>query len=184
MDYFQIGILLILYINVHVSSGTTTNTAATEESTCPRFQTRTENESLIVLYQPSNEYCEMVVTTETVQLRPSTELKAFKKKHKTIRRPMVNFRNTNTLDGQMPCEPLTHNNVGPFVFVNTVQNQCQMLFRIHKQKNPNHEMKQPNTKGKDSGRGKKKGGKKRSKPKKIPKYQFIPTFEYVDEFLY
>ncbi|OWF39049.1 uncharacterized protein LOC110465540 [Mizuhopecten yessoensis] len=190
MDSFYIvtiGVLTVLQISFQLSTGATV--APVAENTCPRLLTRTENGSLIVEYQASNENCEMVVTTETVQLRPSTEIMAFKKKHKTIRRPLVSFRNRSNLEGQLPCKPLIHSSLGPFAFVNTVPDQCQMLFRIQKTKNSNFEPKQPKQprqpKEKGSGRrkGKKEGGKK-AKKTKTPRHYFIPTFEYIDEFLY
>ncbi|XP_033729574.1 uncharacterized protein LOC117318727 [Pecten maximus] len=189
MDSFYITVIVIILVLptcFQASVGATTKAAPTEETTCPRFQTRTENGSLIVLYQASNENCEMVVTTATTQLRPSTEVKAFKNKHKTIRRPSVSFRNTSSLDGEFPCDSLTHSSLGPFVFVNTVPNQCQILFRIHKTKNHNHEKKKPKaqkTKSNGGRKGKKRGGKK-EKLKRIPKFHFIPVFEYIDEILY
>ncbi|XP_069115871.1 uncharacterized protein [Argopecten irradians] len=178
-----IGILVVLSICFQVRNAAPTNEATAEETTCPRFQTRTENGSLIVMYQASNELCEMVVTTETVQLRPSTQLKAFKKKHRTIRRPLVSFRNGSNFDGEFPCNTLTHSSIGPFAFVNTVPNQCQMLFRIHKMKNHHHGKMKPEPKVKGNKKGKKKG-EKREKPKKTKKYHFIPVFEYIDEVLY
>ncbi|XP_069119173.1 uncharacterized protein [Argopecten irradians] len=131
---------------------------------CPRFTSRLENNTLYMAYVADS--CEMVVTVENVLLpRPNQ----FRRKPRAIRRPVVSFRPMGIEPAS--CESLPNRSLGPFVFVDTVMDECQMLIKIQKQKNPDFVPKiRPGKRG-------------RGQPRE-PRFLFVPTYEYLDEMVY
>ncbi|XP_060080473.1 uncharacterized protein LOC132559859 [Ylistrum balloti] len=164
----------------------TTPSGTTEDnlnvSSCPRFNNRHDNGTLYVPYIEGR--CEMTVTVETVTLPPLLLVKMFKRGKRVIRRPVVSFRTIDTeLDGEaVTCESLPSRALGPFVFVDTVAGECQMLLKVQRRKN-----------GKIISRGP--GDRKWWKPwlrpgkrpgnrPRIEKFTFVPAYEYLDEVVY
>ncbi|XP_060080470.1 uncharacterized protein LOC132559856 [Ylistrum balloti] len=146
-------------------------------TTCPRYTYKLENETLYVSYIENS--CEMVVTVEKLSLPPLKRIEQFKRRPRVIRRPVVSFRPVLTEGEPVSCEALPNRSLGPFVFVDTVTDDCQMLIKIQKQKNEDFIPRVPGEK-----RPERRPGKGLGKRPKNPRFKFVPAFEYLDEIVY
>ncbi|XP_033758751.1 uncharacterized protein LOC117341043 [Pecten maximus] len=169
-------------------SGVTETTPAgvTEDqsnvTSCPRFNNRQENQTLYVPYIDGR--CEMVVTVETVTLPPLRLVKMFKRGGRVIRRPVVSFRSVGFEENGEPvaCESLPNRSLGPFVFVDTVVDRCQMLLKIkRRRKEAFNLLKQGQKKG---WKPWKRPGERQGKRQGKRWFTFAPAYEYLDDVVY
>ncbi|XP_033758750.1 uncharacterized protein LOC117341042 [Pecten maximus] len=143
--------------------------ALNNATVCPRFTTRLENETLYISYIEGS--CDLVVTVERISLPPLRTLQRLNRRRpRVIRRPVVSFRPVGS--ELASCESLPNRSLGPFVFVDTVIDECQMLIKVQKLKN---EAFIP---------GQKRPGKGAGKRPRIPRRFFVPALDYLDEMVY
>ncbi|XP_021361490.1 mucin-3A-like [Mizuhopecten yessoensis] len=144
-------------------------------ATCPRFTSRLENDTLYVSYVEGR--CEMVVTVDKISLPPLKLVSLLRRRNRVIRRPAVSFRPVVMEENGEPvtCESLPTRSLGPFVFVDSVMDVCQVLLKIQKQKNEAFTPRVP---------GQNRPGKQEGKRPREPRFTFLPALEYLDEVIY
>ncbi|XP_069119172.1 uncharacterized protein [Argopecten irradians] len=195
MDFFVLFAFAIGSICIQLCNGATTSSPIQTSSlqtetgvpevqenvtSCPRFNNRQDNQTLYIPYIEGR--CEMVVTVETVKLPQLRLAKFFKRKGRVIRRPVINFRSVGSEETGEPttCESLPYRPLGPFVFVDTVVGECQMLLRIKRQRKEEFDL---NFLKQERERGLR-PWKRQGKRQLNKMFTFAPAYEYLDEVVY